>query len=322
MSFFNHVLSDFTRFDRGGDGRISVKDLLPLLQERRLARHDAALAGTLRWLLPRRGPGWGRDELHRFEDERQRGYGDAPSWNTSFEEARQYLDHPERNSDLVRTDDASQWWHDVHQGRQNDCWFVSALIGLARHRPEEVRRLVAPSGEGRYDVTFPGHPTVRGVHVTDAELACYRPYAFLRDGLLLPVLEKAYGTLLNRHSSAPMEEVDHPTPRPGKSVRLLTGHGSRIYYLTRGPLGWWRQVLARRIHDAVAAGPQRLMTVSNTDFRRGHVFSVVSCTAGGEAITLKDPYAADVLQSLTLDELIRQFTFLIVESRGNDGGFF
>jgi hypothetical protein len=322
MSFFRHVLSDFPRLDRGGDGRISVGDLLPLLQDRALPAPDAAAVATLRWLLPRRGPGWGREELQRYEEERERDYGAAPQWHTAFEDARLYLENPERNRELVATDDAPQWWRYLHQGRQNDCWFVSALITLARHRPEEVRRLVIPAGEGRYDVTFPGHPVVRGVRVTDAELACYRPYAFLRDGMLLPVLEKAYGTLLNRRSPAPMEEVDQPTPRPGKSVRLLTGHGSRIYYLTRGPFGWWRKVVARRIAEASRADPPRLMTVSDTNFRRGHVFALVSCESNAEAITLQDPYAADVLAPLPLDELIRRYTFLIVESRGNDGGFF
>jgi hypothetical protein len=64
------------------------------------------------------------------------------------------------------------------------------------------------------------------------------------------------------------------------------------------------------------------MTVSDTNFRRGHVFALVSCEGNAEAITLQDPYAADVLAPLPLDELIRRYTFLIVESRGNDGGFF
>jgi hypothetical protein len=322
MSFFGQVLSDFASFDRGGDGFISVGDLLPVLQERDLPSPLAAAAATLRWLVPRRGPGWGRGELHRFEDERQRQHGAAPDWHSSYEDARQYLDNPQRNRNLTRTDDAGEWWRDLHQGRQNDCWFVSASITLARHRPEEMRRMVMPVGDGHYDVAFPGHAVIRSVRVTDAELACYRPYAFFGDGLLMPVLEKAYGILLNRRSRAPMEQVDCPTPRPGKSVRLLTGHGSRIYYLTQGPFGWWRKVIARRLHEASQADPPRVMTVSNTNFRRGHVFALLSCESNGEAITLKDPYEADVLSPLTLDELMRRYTFLIVESRGNDGGFF
>src|SRR3954468_820406 len=97
---------------------------------------------------------------------------------------------------------------ELRPGNLEDCWFVAAVIALARHRPDELRGLVRENGDGSHDVTFPGREVVRGVRVTDAEIARYRRGQDRGDGLLLPVLEKAYGLTLNPRSREPFEEIN------------------------------------------------------------------------------------------------------------------
>jgi hypothetical protein len=212
--------------------------------------------------------------------------------------------HPEAGADL---------WRSIRQGNIDDCWFVAALIALARFRPDELRRLVAANPDGTFDVTFPGRRPVRGVSVTDDEIARYRRPHHGPDGLLLPVLEKAYGLLLRPRSPAPFDVIGRPAIRAGKGIRLLTGRRSHTYYLTRGPFGWWQRFLRRRLDAAMRAAPPSLVIVSDTNFRTGHLYALVNYDLPSATLTLQDPYGGEPRAPLSLDRFVREYTFLFLE---------
>jgi hypothetical protein len=323
VALFRTALEQFARLDADGDGRISGDDLLTWLGRRDVIGDAAAAVAALRraWRSERRHRlGWTRQQLTESHARLGEGPGNDHLWDAAFAEARSFLADPCLNRGLTRRDDPGRWWEDIHQGRQNDCWFVSAVIGLGRHRPEALRRLIRPGQDGTWDVTFPGRTPIRGLHVSDAELACFRRVDCPADGVLLPLLEKAYSLSVDRSTRSPLEDIDAPAVRGGKGLRLLTGHGSRVYPLWRGPFGWWRGVVERRMRDAARAG--RLMTASNTNFRTGHVYAVVAHDPAAGTVILRDPYQTELLSPLTLEEFERGWTFLFVESRGDDGGFF
>jgi hypothetical protein len=190
---------------------------------------------------------------------------------------------------------------------------VAAVIALARYRPDELRGLVRASGSGTYEVAFPGREPVSDVFVTDAEIAHYRRPHNREDGLLLPVLEKAYGLFLNPRSPAPLEEINAGTVRAGKGIRLLSGHRSRLRYLARGPLGWWQKHLERLITAAATAVPPRLMIVSDTNFRTGHLYAVVDYDPATTLITLQDPYAEEPRPAIPLRRWVKDYTFVFLE---------
>jgi hypothetical protein len=312
VSFCQRVLERFERFDVGGDGRISRRDVLRAMQEPAIGGADAAALVALRQATDRRalGDSCTPERLRRLKAHAERG-GAPAEWQGLFGGLAEFLAAPELNRSLYRGDGA-ECWKDIHQGWINDCWFVSALIALARFRPAELRGLVRPNA-GAYDVFFPGRRPVRGVFVTDAEIARYRRPQNGRDGLLLPVLEKAYGRLLQPDTLEPFEAINREAVRAGKGIRLLTGRRSHTYYLTRGPFGWWQDFLRRRLEEAARASPPSLVIVSNTNFRTGHLFSVVGYDVPAATITLQDPYADEPLPPLPLERFVKEYTFLFME---------
>ena len=222
---------------------------------------------------------------------------DAPAVNRSL--------YPEAGGDL---------WRSIHQGNIDDCWFVAAVIALARFRPDELRLMVRPNPDGTFDVTFPGLRPVRGVSVSDEEIARYRRPHHGPDGLFLPVLEKAYGLLLRPQSPAPFEAINRGAVRAGKGIRLLTGRRSHTYYLARGPFGWWQRFIQRRLEAAVRAAPPSLVIVSDTNFRTGHLYALVDYDVPSATATLQDPYAGEPLSPLPLDHFVREYAFLFMEA--------
>jgi hypothetical protein len=220
--------------------------------------------------------------------------------------------YPETGGDL---------WRSIHQGNLDDCWFVAAVIALARFRPDELRRMVRPNPDGTFDVTFPGRRPVRGVSVSDEEIADYRRPHHGPDGLLLPVLEKAYGLLLRPKSRRAFEAINRPAVRAGKGIRLLTGRRSHTYYLCRGPFGWWLRFLRRRLEAALRAAPPSLGIVSDVNFRiipgpklpSGHLYALVDYDIPSAAVTLQDPYGGEPLPPLPLSHFVREYTFLFLE---------
>ncbi len=208
---------------------------------------------------------------------------------------------------------AGELWRSIRQGNLDDCWFVAAVIALARFRPDELRRLVRPNPDGSFDVTFPGRRLVRGVVVSDEEIANYRRPHHGPNGLLLPVLEKAYGLLLRPNSPRPFEAINRPAVRAGKGIRLLTGRRSHIYYLCRGPFGWWLRFLRRRLEAALRASPPSLAIVSDTNLRAGHLYALVDYDIPSVTITLQDPYGGEPRAPLAIDRFVREYTFLFME---------
>ena len=210
-------------------------------------------------------------------------------------------------------DGAVELWRSIHQGNLDDCWFVAAVIALARFRPGELRRLVVPNPDGTFDVTFPGRRPVRSVSVSGEEIGRYRRPHHGPNGLLLPVLEKAYGRLLRPWSRRPFEAINRPAVRAGKGIRLLTGRRSHTYYLCRGPFGWWLRFLRRRLEAAMRAAPPSLVIVSDTNFRTGHLYALVDYDFPSATLTLQDPYGGEPRAPLPLERFVKEYTFLFME---------
>jgi hypothetical protein len=109
-------------------------------------------------------------------------------------------------------------WDDYRTVQQglgiNNCWFISAVAGLAFRRPEAMKELIAINGDGSYKVVFPGRPPVdvlpnhtAAMHVIDGVPT---PHGFAN---ILEAAATAYGYYLNRGRAITM----------GLGVRMLTG---------------------------------------------------------------------------------------------------
>jgi hypothetical protein len=97
----------------------------------------------------------------------------------------------------------------------NDCWFVAGILSVAKFRGAQMLDVNNPGNRmirngtvaGTYDVEIPfnnapnWNNAIMGVRVTDSEIAYFREN-FPTQGLLVLVLEKAYGIYRNNEGNA------------------------------------------------------------------------------------------------------------------------
>ncbi len=96
------------------------------------------------------------------------------------------------------------------QGAWDDCWLLSALVGLAYKRPDEVRAMIRPNGGRSYAVTFPG----KGPVTVKPEQG-----ASASNGVWVQVIEAAACTFTDATTARML--------RFGEGITLLTGCGTK-----------------------------------------------------------------------------------------------
>lgn len=115
----------------------------------------------------------GDGRLSQAETGKQIGLGDLDAVNLRFRTCRQVLgplpasfeaievySHAELNSKLFPKGVEGINPNDIQQGHLNDCYFLSALATLAKHRPQEIIKMISDHGDGSYSVKFPGAKSV------------------------------------------------------------------------------------------------------------------------------------------------------------------
>lgn len=140
------------------------------------------------------------------------------------------------------------------QGAWADCWLLSALIGLASNRPDEIRQMIREVGDGSFEVTFPGR-----------EPQIVRPEdggGTASNGVWAVVIEAA----ARRFTDATTSRV----LRFGEGITLLTGRGTTGYTNVTG-VGFapaWRvwsrtEWFEQRVADATARS--KLIVLGGSD---------------------------------------------------------
>lgn len=124
------------------------------------------------------------------------------------------------------------------QGPLGSCFFV-APVGAAVHRdPRIISSLISERVEGGYRVKFGDGRTVDLAPLTDVEVAISSTTG--DEGLWLPVLEKAFGTL-RREAEPEKYSMESATDAianggsVGSTIRALTGHKAESVGLKRRP---------------------------------------------------------------------------------------
>ncbi len=124
------------------------------------------------------------------------------------------------------------------QGPLGDCYFVAAVGAFVHREPSAVKKMLVQLPDGRYRATFGDGSSVEVTALTDAEIALSGSTG--DEGLWLPVLEKALGSL--RRSKDPekfaMETATDAIANGGSAatiVRMLTGHQTDRITLKRVP---------------------------------------------------------------------------------------
>jgi len=173
-----------------------------------------------------------------------------------------------------------------------DCWLLSALVGLAFKRPDELVDLFEDRGDGSYQVTFPGRaPVMARPDQGTGTVSEPWPWA--------PVVE-----------SASQQIMDTKTSRVttfGIGIELLSGNGRTGYTNLMGlgfaPVwalprkGWFEKCLA----DATAK--RRLIVLGGSDGKLvrpkqawispEHCYAILDYDTNSNRVRLRDPRGID-----------------------------
>jgi hypothetical protein len=213
----------------------------------------------------------------------------------------------------------------LRQGAWSDCWFLSALVGLAYKRPDDVRNMIRAT-EGSYTVTFPGRAPVT-VRSDEGASSC--------DGVWVPVLEAAANRLLDATTSRVL--------RFGEGITLLTGHRTKWSSNVTGwgfgpliPMPFNDNTLAAKLRTAEAR--QRVVVLGGSDgywrtvkvpgLVHRHCYALLAYESEANHARLRDPWGVDDRIPdrkkpgygpgefwLTLDEVESSFCGLAIEKR-------
>jgi hypothetical protein len=180
----------------------------------------------------------------------------------------------------------------IRQDWTSDCYFLATVGALAHVNPQAIVRLIAPGGDGRFTVSFPGRAPVRVPAPTDSELAAYTN---ARDGIWMGVLQKAYAIEVIKaqprqpSTKEPLDSVGFRTGDPRVVLEVLTGHKGKVIDLPaashRPADGYLLQEIRFQLQ---ASYRQHLAVVLGNSH---HDYSVVAYQASSDTVTIHNPYS-------------------------------
>lgn len=123
----------------------------------------------------------------------------------------------------------------VRQAREGDCWLLATTGWMVKFRPEVIRSAIEPVGDGRWLVRFANGDTVAVSTPTVTEMITVNSDPSLCDGLWLPVVKEAMGSIIGERNKARGEiESEALRINGGSGSAMLerwTGHRVRVIRL-------------------------------------------------------------------------------------------
>jgi hypothetical protein len=276
-----------------GNERLSASDLDDEAANPAVRGEEAAAVAALLQQLNRLRTRDGTDgiDLARLKPAEQGG--DAALWKALLASYRQNL----QKSRLIPTE---LWAREqptfaaVRQAREGDCWLLATTGWMVRFRPEVVRNAIEPAGENRWRVRFASGDTVEVFTPTTTELLAVNSAATLRDGLWLPVVKEAMGTLLGETNARKQEiEAESLRVNGGSGSRMLqrwTGHKVRVWRLEgQSPIETVRAAITDGIarKAAMGAGTPR---EPKGRIPPNHAFAIFGFDAARDTVLLWNPW--------------------------------
>lgn len=224
----------------------------------------------------------------------------------------------------------------LQQGPAGDCYFFSATGWMAKNRPDEVMKAIVQREDDRFQVRFANGDEATVTMPTDAELAVNDSDSTLQDGLWMPVLEKATGTIQSRfiRKSAdipdPTMAIDTGGVPIGSVVKRWTGRDVKVHRLGRQTRREEVQNALIRMQEQKSLATALLLHKPPAKLAYDHVYAVMGFDADRNIVTLWNPWGTDFTPDgpsgpdngyerkkgifyLTFDEFVSFYSFLAIE---------
>jgi len=176
--------------------------------------------------------------------------------------------------------------------------------------------MITDNRNGTYDITFGNGDIVRGVRITEGEMAYYKNRRYPKDGLLLMVFEKAFGS--RGGNQYPFEVIDKGCVWGNWAAKILTGNTYEDDYLF---LNTWLPISPRQMAQfvdntlTVGSDPQNpsIVTFASSD----HFFALARYQRaqlnplGGSTVTIQDPNDHNPLIIKNPFQVMRDFVAIL-----------
>lgn len=247
----------------------------------------------------------------------------------------------ENSSDLYPSSPSAS---DVQQSLRPVCYFLSALAGLAYHRPEEVKKLIVENPDSNsYTVTFPGLPSGKNViTVKREELTDFGVYINKgkNGSVWASVAIKAIAKYWSTHGLLRFLKSNSDAADWGgawEGIEIVTGNVADFMLVNANTND--------RILTKIDAGLKAKKLVSVSTFGKGnthpskpgelkfssaHVLTTLSVDTVNKTITIRDPYgkftrvaadgglsddkSTDGVMTLPINDFRKYFTDISIET--------
>ncbi len=224
----------------------------------------------------------------------------------------------------------------LQQGPPGDCYFFAGTGWMALYRWEIIMKTIRELTGGRYEVVFPNGDRAIVDAPTDAELANNDSVSTLRDGLWMPVLEKATGTIQARNikKSAALPDPTVAIDIPGVPIASIVERwtGKNVLKFTLGRRAHREKVREAliRMHKHNSLAEVLLLHKPPAKLPYDHVYAVLGFDSATDTVKIWNPWGTDFTPngpsgpengyerkngvfSLALDEFIDFYSFLAIE---------
>jgi len=226
---------------------------------------------------------------------------------------------------------------DIVQGNLNDCFFLSALIGLAHLRPEEIPKMIKSNHDGSFfTVKFPGaKESVTVSRPTKEEMGKYVNKSQNDDSIWAAVLEKAFaqyqnkGDLFGNYWHDNHYDAIDSGGLQSTGISALTGHSTDTDVLSLTS----NSTIREKVQDNLKN--KRTITLSSfadgdksKNIAPNHVYTVLAYNKEKDTFIIRNPWGAggepsgglkyndnkrDGVFEVTMDELNEYFTLIAYE---------
>ncbi|MFN8673806.1 MAG: C2 family cysteine protease [Candidatus Sericytochromatia bacterium] len=236
---------------------------------------------------------------------------------------------------------------DIQQGLRPVCYFLSALAGLAYHRPDDVKKLVTENEDGTFTVVFPGLPkgknTITVDRPSEAEMSLYIYKGKGTDAIWAPVAVKAIAKYWSKNGILRFFKQKTDAANWGgawEGIEIVTGHIADIDLISLHS----NDKILEKVEKAFSnkklvsistfgKGNLHPKNVGDIIFSKAHVMTVINFDKQQKTLTIRDPYgkikrlgnnntvvlddSTDGVFTMKLDELKKYFTDMSFETDKN-----
>ncbi len=232
---------------------------------------------------------------------------------------------------------------DIQQGQRPVCYFLSALAGLAYHRPSDIEKLVTENPDGTFTVNFPGLAKSKQKITVDppneGELAIYT-HQGKNTSIWVAVMVKAIAKHWSKTGLLRFLKKESDAANWGgawEGIEIVTGHVADFMLIDINT----SDRLLTKMSDGLSK--KKLVSISTfgkgninpkktgePQFSKAHVMTVLNVDKVKRTVSIRDPYGSikrrneqgtitedkstDGVFTLTIDEVKKYFRDLAIET--------